>query len=300
MQDNLEAVMSVLQFIYDNIMYAELNTKSDYCQCCGYDGEIKIVEDDGKLVWSAQVRQPRPEQAERCPPHLRLYRHPVLESGPHPGDQGPRAASVTLSVNASHCQLPGGAFIEYHYELRNHQILRHRQRAGRPHQRLRFRLPPPLPRLLQLRGLDFAYGQPFDKATRNQVFASCQPDYIAGLSLLGGEPFEPENQRELLPFVRNFKALYPNKTVWCYSGYTWEQLTGKEPCAARCEVTDELLQLLDVLVDGEFVQAKHDISLRFRGSSNQRLLDVPRTLAAGQPVWWEDEAVFATHTMDRN
>ena len=83
---------------------------------------------------------------------------------------------------------------------------------------------------------DFAYGQPFDKATRNQVFASCQPDYIAGLSLLGGEPFEPENQRELLPFVRNFKALYPNKTVWCYSGYTWEQLTGKEPCAARCEV----------------------------------------------------------------
>ena len=145
---------------------------------------------------------------------------------------------------------------------------------------------------------DFAYGQPFDKATRNQVFASCQPDYIAGLSLLGGEPFEPENQRELLPFVRNFKALYPNKTIWCYSGYTWEQLTGKEPCAARCEVTDELLQLLDVLVDGEFVQAKHDISLRFRGSSNQRLLDMPRTLAAGQPVWWEDEKVFATHTME--
>ena len=67
---------------------------------------------------------------------------------------------------------------------------------------------------------NFDYGQPFDKTTRNQVFASCQPDYIAGLSLLGGEPFEPENQRELLPFVRNFKALYPSKTVWCYSGYT--------------------------------------------------------------------------------
>ena len=109
---------------------------------------------------------------------------------------------------------------------------------------------------------------------------------------------EPENQRELLPFVRNFKALYPNKTVWCYSGYTWEQLTGKEPSLARCEATDELLSLLDVLVDGEFVQAKHDISLRFRGSSNQRLLDVKKTLAAGQPVWWEDEKVFATHTMD--
>ena len=110
---------------------------------------------------------------------------------------------------------------------------------------------------------------------------------------------EPENQRELLPFVRNFKALYPSKTVWCYSGYTWEQLTGKEPSLARCEATDELLSLLDVLVDGEFVQAKHDISLRFRGSSNQRLLDVKKTLAAGEPVWWEDEKVFATHTMER-
>ena len=120
-----------------------------------------------------------------------------------------------------------------------------------------------------------------------------------GISLLGGEPFEPENQRELLPFVRNFRALYPNKSVWCYSGYTWEQLTGKEPSLARCEATDELLSLLDVLVDGEFVQAKHDISLRFRGSSNQRLLDVKKTLAAGQPVWWEDEKVFATHTMEK-
>ncbi len=144
---------------------------------------------------------------------------------------------------------------------------------------------------------DFGYGQPFDKAVRNEIFASCQPDYIAGISLLGGEPFEPENQRELLPFVRNFRALYPDKSVWCYSGYTWEQLTGSVPCPARCEVTDELLSLLDVLVDGRFVEAQHDISLRFRGSSNQRLLDVPKSLAAKSPVWWEDEQVFATHTM---
>ena len=132
---------------------------------------------------------------------------------------------------------------------------------------------------------------------RNEIFASCQPDYIAGISLLGGEPFEPENQRELLPFVRNFRALYPNKSVWCYSGYTWEQLTGSVPCPARCEVTDELLSLLDVLVDGRFVEDQHDISLRFRGSSNQRLLDVPKSLAAKAPVWWEDEQVFATHSM---
>ena len=146
---------------------------------------------------------------------------------------------------------------------------------------------------------DFSYGEPFTQDVIDTILHSLEPAYVAGLTLLGGEPFEPENQRELLSFVRNFKALYPAKTVWCYSGYTWEQLTGKEPSPARCEVTDELLALLDVLVDGRFVQAEHDISLRFRGSRNQRLLDVPKSLAAGQPVWWEDEKVFATHTMER-
>ena len=83
---------------------------------------------------------------------------------------------------------------------------------------------------------DFGYGAPFTKEVRNQIFAACQPDYIAGLTLLGGEPMEPANQRELLPFVRNFKALYPQKTVWCYSGYTLEELTGQTPSRCRCEV----------------------------------------------------------------
>jgi anaerobic ribonucleoside-triphosphate reductase activating protein len=144
---------------------------------------------------------------------------------------------------------------------------------------------------------DFAFGQPFDKAVRNAIFASCAPDYVTGLSLLGGEPMEPANQRALVEFVHNFKVLYPAKTVWCYSGYTFEQLTGRVPSAARCEVTDEFLGLLDVLVDGEFVQEEYDISLRFRGSRNQRLLDVPASLAAGQAVLWEDKPVFATHEM---
>ena len=117
---------------------------------------------------------------------------------------------------------------------------------------------------------DFAYGAPFTKEVRNQIFASCRPDYIAGLSLLGGEPMEPANQ----------------------------QLLGQEPSRCRCEATDPLLALLDVLVDGPFIQAQYDISLRFRGSANQRLLDMPRTLAAGQPVLWQDEPVFSTHTMD--
>ena len=89
MQDNLEAVIKVMQFIYDNIMYAELNTKSDYCQVCGYDGEIKIVEDDGKLVWECPHCHNRDQ-------HLRLHRYPVLEPGPHRRNQGPRAASVMI------------------------------------------------------------------------------------------------------------------------------------------------------------------------------------------------------------
>ena len=143
---------------------------------------------------------------------------------------------------------------------------------------------------------DFAYGQPFDKATRNQVFASCQPDYIAGLSLLGGEPFEPENQRELLPFVKNVKALYPSKTIWCYTGNNLEHEI-LQPGCGRCEVTDEFLQYIDVLVDGEFVQDKYDISLRFRGSSNQRIIDMNRTRAAGHVVLWQDDPIFADHKM---
>ena len=132
---------------------------------------------------------------------------------------------------------------------------------------------------------DFDYGQPFDKTVRNEVFASCQPDYIAGLSLLGGEPFEPENQRELLPFVKNVKVLYPNKTIWCYTGNNLEHEIW-QPGPGRCEVTDEFLQYIDVLVDGDFVQDQYDISLRFRGSSNQRLIDMNKTRETGKVTLW--------------
>ena len=101
----------------------------------------------------------------------------------------------------------------------------------------------------------------------------------------GGEPFEPDNQRALLPFLHRLRQQLPDKTVWAFSGYTWEELTGQS--RARCEATGALLSLVDVLVDGEFVEALRDISLRFRGSSNQRLLDVPASLAAGRPIPWE-------------
>ena len=130
---------------------------------------------------------------------------------------------------------------------------------------------------------DFRYGQPFTAETEEALLEALDRPYISGLTLLGGEPFEPDNQRALLPFLRRLRQQLPDKTVWAFSGYTWEELTGQS--RARCEATGALLSLVDVLVDGEFVEALRDISLRFRGSSNQRLLDVPASLAAGRPVF---------------
>ena len=129
---------------------------------------------------------------------------------------------------------------------------------------------------------DFAYGQPFTRDTEDELLEALAPSFINGLTLLGGEPFEPDNQQALLPFLRRVRAAYPDKTIWAFSGYTWEELTGGS--RARCACTDELLSLVDVLVDGEFVEAFKDISLHFRGSSNQRVIDVPATRAGGTIV----------------
>lgn len=132
----------------------------------------------------------------------------------------------------------------------------------------------------------FDYGDPFTKEVEDRLLAELSPAFVDGLTLLGGEPGEAENQRGLLPFLRRVRREQPQKTIWCYSGFTWEQLTGKEPSRCRCEVTDEFLSLLDVLVDGPFVEELHDITLLFRGSSNQRLIDVPKTLASGTVTLW--------------
>lgn len=133
---------------------------------------------------------------------------------------------------------------------------------------------------------DFNYGEPFTKETEDKLIAMLEPHYIAGLTLLGGDPFEPSNQRALLPFVKRVRETFPDKTIWAYTGFTYEELKtdGSHP---RCEVTDELLGLLDVLVDGRFVEEKKDLRLRFRGSSNQRIIDVRRTLASGEVVLLE-------------
>ena len=135
---------------------------------------------------------------------------------------------------------------------------------------------------------DFKYGQPFDVDTQNELLEALEPSYISGLTLLGGEPMEPQNQRALLPFLKEIKEKYPQKTIWCYSGYTFEELI--ENSRARCEVTDELVSLFDVLVDGEFIEELKDISLRFKGSENQRLINVKETLKTGNIVIWNEKA----------
>lgn len=134
---------------------------------------------------------------------------------------------------------------------------------------------------------DFSYGEPFTAETEEKLLAMLAPAYINGLTLLGGDPFEPENQRALLPFVRRVKERFPQKTVWAFSGFTLEELR-REGSHPRCEATDELLDLLDVLVDGRFVERLKDIRLRFRGSANQRIIDMNRTREVGEIFLWDN------------
>lgn len=130
---------------------------------------------------------------------------------------------------------------------------------------------------------DFGYGEPFDEKVQEEVLMSLEPDYITGITVLGGEPFEPENQKELVPFMRKVVAQYPNKNVWAFTGYIYDKdlLAGGR---RHTEDTDELLSMIDVLVDGPFVEELKDITLKFRGSSNQRILDLKETIRTGNII----------------
>lgn len=136
---------------------------------------------------------------------------------------------------------------------------------------------------------DFHYGSPYTAETEDSVLESLRPPYIRGLTLLGGEPLEPANQKALLPLLRRVRAELPDKTIWCYSGYDFEK--DILPCRlGDAAVTKELISYLDVLVDGEFHLAEKDIRLRFRGSANQRIIDVPKSLERGAVVLWDGTA----------
>lgn len=128
---------------------------------------------------------------------------------------------------------------------------------------------------------DFCYGKPFTKETEDEIIEYLRPSYISGLTLLGGEPFEKQNQRVLVPFLKRVRETYPEKNIWCYTGYLLDEELLKES-RARCEVTDEMLSMIDILVDGEFVEELKDITLKFKGSENQRVIDLRETLENGE------------------
>lgn len=135
---------------------------------------------------------------------------------------------------------------------------------------------------------DFKYGNEFNTAVENDIISSLEPYYIEGLTLLGGEPMEVENQEVLLPFLKRVRDKYPNKSIWVYSGFTFEELMGITPSRAATGTAKEILQLCDVLVDGRFILEEKDISLQFRGSRNQRLIDLKSTFAQNQIIIWKD------------
>ena len=131
---------------------------------------------------------------------------------------------------------------------------------------------------------DFDYGEPFTQDTVDTILKLLALPHIKGLTLLGGEPFEPQNQGAIVDLLRQVRKTYPQKSIWAFSGYLFE----KDILSGQLGDTREYLSYLDVLVDGPFVEAKKNLSLRFRGSENQRLIDVPASLAAGETILWQD------------
>ena len=126
----------------------------------------------------------------------------------------------------------------------------------------------------------FDYGNEFDEKVQKEILDSLAPAYVQGLTLLGGEPFEEENQKDLLPFVRKVKEMYPKKNIWAFTGYIYDKdlIPGGRKYT---EDTDELLSLIDILVDGPFKEEEKDITLKFRGSRNQRVIDLQKTRKSG-------------------
>ena len=133
---------------------------------------------------------------------------------------------------------------------------------------------------------DFCYGKPYTEETEKEILDALNNDYIQGLTLLGGEPFEPDNQQVLVTLLRKVKETYPDKDIWSYTGFVYDK--DLVPGGRRyTEVTDEMLSMIDVLVDGPFVEEKKNISLSYRGSENQRVINLKKSLQEGKVILYE-------------
>ena len=133
---------------------------------------------------------------------------------------------------------------------------------------------------------DFCYGKKYTAETEQEIIDALKLPGRTGLTLLGGEPFEPENQRELVKLLRRVKSELPDKDIWSFTGFISDRdlISGGRK---HCEVTDEMLSMIDILVDGPFVEERKNISLRFRGSENQRIIDMKRTRETGEIIIWD-------------
>lgn len=136
---------------------------------------------------------------------------------------------------------------------------------------------------------DFDYGEKYTEEIKEKVLELLRPDYISGLTILGGEPMEPKNMLDVADLISTAKRLYPDKTIWLYSGYTFEELDSPTKLAMTNIIKENILRRLDILVDGPFIETQKDIGLLFRGSANQRIIDMPKTRAAGKIVLWEGD-----------
>ena len=136
--------------------------------------------------------------------------------------------------------------------------------------------------------MGFPLWKPFTQKEIDRILEYLKPNYIAGLSLLGGEPMEPVNQEGILPLLRVVKQTYPEKNIWCYTGYLFDKDVLDKMCK-ESEVTKEIVSYLDIVVDGEFMIDRKNLKINFRGSDNQRIIDVKKTLDAGEIVHWERE-----------
>jgi anaerobic ribonucleoside-triphosphate reductase activating protein len=141
---------------------------------------------------------------------------------------------------------------------------------------------------------DFNYGRPFTQKEENDIITYLKPEYVAGLSLLGGEPMETSNQEGLLPLLRRVREEYPEKTIWCYTGYLFDRDI-MEHMYPQSDTTREMISYIDILVDGEFETERKNLKVNFRGSDNQRIIDVKKSLDSGHVVHWEGEV-----TMEEN
>ena len=137
---------------------------------------------------------------------------------------------------------------------------------------------------------DFNYGKEFTEDEQNEIIEDLKPEYITGLSLLGGEPFEKTNQEGLVPLIKKVKEKYPNKKIWCYTGFTFDnQIIGEMIKKEGRKTTKEMLENIDYIVDGKFIEELKDPKLRFKGSSNQRIIAVKKSLRENKIVNWKEE-----------